>query len=189
MGLPVPSQSLSGYGTANRRFDGLAAVIIERVTASCSKRTGAKYAGPRQPLNLTTVVTRTRPGSTRTAATNRKCRSSVSMIASVEKVKRLFAHVTASSEQHSGQLLLLGCAGQPDVAAALERTTTRRIGYVSRLLRETGLTPAVADLRATLAYAAYLGHAQLALTTPGALPRTSQDRKELIDELATVLLG
>jgi hypothetical protein len=57
------------------------------------------------------------------------------------------------------------------------------------LLRETGLTPAVADLRATLAYAAYLGHAQLALTTPGALPLTSRARKELIDELAAVLLG
>src|SRR5947209_8756448 len=61
--------------------------------------------------------------------------------------------------------------------------------HSSRLLRETGLTPAVADLRATLAYAAYLGHAQLALTTPGALPRTSRARKELIDELAAVLLG
>jgi hypothetical protein len=57
------------------------------------------------------------------------------------------------------------------------------------LLRETGLTPAAADLRATLAYAAYLGHAQLPLTTPGALPRTSRARKELIDELAAVLLG
>lgn len=107
----------------------------------------------------------------------------------VEKVKRLFDHVTASSEQHPGQLLLLGCAGQPDVTAALERTTTRRIGYVSRLLRDTGLTPAVADLRATLAYAAYLGHAQLAHTTPAALPRTSRARKELIEELAAVLLG
>ncbi len=106
-----------------------------------------------------------------------------------EKVKRLFVHVTASSEQHPGQLLLLGCAGQPDVAAALERTTTRRIDYVARLLRDTGLTPAVAGLRATLAYAAYLGHAQLAHTTPGVLPRTSRARNELIDELATVLLG
>lgn len=106
-----------------------------------------------------------------------------------EKVKQLFAHVAASSEQHPGQLLLLGCAGQLDVAAALERTTTRRIGYVSRLLRDTGLTPAVADLRATLAYAAYLGHAQLAHTTPGVLPRTSRARKALIEELAAVLFG
>jgi len=106
-----------------------------------------------------------------------------------EKVRRLFAHVTASSEQHPGQLRLLGCAGQPDVAAALQRTTTRRIGYVARLLCDTGLTPAVASLRATLAYAAYLGHAQLAHTTPGVLPRTSRARSDLIDELATVLLG
>jgi AcrR family transcriptional regulator len=106
-----------------------------------------------------------------------------------EKVKRLFAHVTASSGQHPGQLQLLGCAGQPDVAAALERTTTRRIVYVSRLLRDTGLTPAVADLRATLAYAAFLGYAQLAHTTPGALPGTSRARKALIEELAAVLLG
>lgn len=44
--------------------------------------------------------------------------------APAEKIKQLFAHVTASSEQHPGQLLLLGGAGQPDVAA--QHSTNRR---------------------------------------------------------------
>ncbi len=83
--------------------------------------------------------------------------------------------------------------------AALGRTAIE-FGTVNRWLprsggrrrsssSETGLTPAVADVRAMLAYAAYLGHAQLAHTTPAALPRTSRARKELIEELAAVLLG
>lgn len=105
-----------------------------------------------------------------------------------EKARALVAHVTASSEHHPGQLLLLAATDHPDVAAAVERTTAARIGYVARLLRESGLTPAVARRRATLAYAAYLGHAQIAHTTPGVLPVTRRGRRALADELATALL-
>jgi hypothetical protein len=61
-------------------------------------------------------------------------------------------------------------------------------GYVARLLREAGLTPARARRRAVLAYAAYLGHAQLVLTTPGVLPRSDRARRAYVDEIADVLL-
>jgi hypothetical protein len=82
----------------------------------------------------------------------------------------------------------MASAGCPDVAAAVERVTSRRIGYVARLLREAGLTPARARRRAVLAYAAYLGHAQLVLTTPGVLPRSDRARRAYVSEIADVLL-
>ncbi len=105
-----------------------------------------------------------------------------------QKARSLLAQVTASNERHPGQLLLMASAVHPDVAAAVERVTSRRIGYVARLLREAGLTPATARRRAVLAYAAYLGHAQLMLTTPGVLPRSDRARRAYVDEIADVLL-
>jgi len=53
------------------------------------------------------------------------------------------------------------------------------------LLRSSGLTPAAAHRRATLAYAAYLGHAQLVLSVPGVLPQNTRGRRALITELST----
>jgi AcrR family transcriptional regulator len=88
-----------------------------------------------------------------------------------------------------GELLLLAGTEHPDVAAAVERVTRRRIEYVARLLRSGGLTPAVAQRRATLAYAAYLGHAQLAQSVPGVLPDSARGRRALITELGATLLG
>src|SRR6266571_4302142 len=55
------------------------------------------------------------------------------------------------------ELLLLADAAHPDIGAAIERVTDRRIEYIARLLRGAGLTPAAAQRRATLAYATYLG--------------------------------
>src|ERR1700761_2471100 len=99
-----------------------------------------------------------------------------------EKARLLFGWVTASSPEHPGQLRLLAAADHPDVSAALNRATRRRVAYVARLLREAGQPSGVATRRATLAYATYLGHAQLAHFTPGLLPATSKGRRELLDE-------
>jgi AcrR family transcriptional regulator len=106
-----------------------------------------------------------------------------------DKAKKLFAQVTASGEHYPGQLSLLAATDHPDVAAAVERATQRRIDYVAQLLRECGLTPAVAQRRATLAYAMYLGHAHLVRTTPAVLPSTPRARRALVDEMAAVMLG
>jgi AcrR family transcriptional regulator len=105
-----------------------------------------------------------------------------------DKAARLFAHVTASNVRSPGQLLLLAGTAHPDVRAAVERTTARRIDYVARLLRETGLPAATARRRATLAYAAYLGHAQLVRTTPGVLPASAKARRALLAEMVGVFL-
>ena len=116
------------------------------------------------------------------------------VIASVEaqsddprkRAELLVAEVTAG--RHPGELLLLAGTDHPDVAAAVERVTSRRIEYVAKLLRSAGLTPAVAQRRATLAYAAYLGHAQLVQSVPSALPQNTRGRNALIAELADLVL-
>lgn len=106
-----------------------------------------------------------------------------------EKARSLFARVTASSARYPGQLSLLAAADHPDVAAAVERSTKRRVDYVAGLLRKAGLQPAVAKRRAVLAYAAYLGHAQLVRTSPDVLPDTPRTRRALVDEMAAILLA
>jgi AcrR family transcriptional regulator len=106
-----------------------------------------------------------------------------------EKARLLFGWVTASSTEHPGQLRLLAAADHPDVRAALERATRRRVGYVARLLHEAGQPEAVAARRATLAYATYLGHAQLAHSTPGLLPATDSERRDLLAELTRILFA
>lgn len=104
-----------------------------------------------------------------------------------ERARRLFAMVIEASERHPGQLVLLASADHPSVAAALDRATRRRIDYVAHLLRSAGLAAPIARRRAILAYAAYLGWAQLAHTTPGVLPRRGAARRALRDEMSQLL--
>jgi AcrR family transcriptional regulator len=106
-----------------------------------------------------------------------------------ERARLLFGWVTASSADYPGQLRLLASADHPDVRAALDRVTRRRIGYVARLLRDAGQPADVAARRATLAYATYLGHAELAHSAPGVLPATARDRRDLLDELTRILFA
>lgn len=93
-----------------------------------------------------------------------------------------------TTDRNSGELLLLAGSDHPDVAAAVERVARKRIEYLGRLLRAAGLTPAVAQRRALLAYAAYVGHALLAASTPGVLPDTARARRALVSEMAEVVL-
>lgn len=107
----------------------------------------------------------------------------------VERARLLIRMVTEHSLDNPGQLRLLATADHPDVRAALETATRRRIGYVARLLRAAGLPAAVARRRAVLAYAAYIGHAQLADSTRGVLPAGSAARRALLTELTDLLLA
>ena len=118
-----------------------------------------------------------------------------------DQVQQLFAAVTTSARP--GELRLLNAAGQQAagqqagqqspgqqaVAAAVERVTLRRIAYVARLLRATGLGAAAAERRARLAYAAYLGYVQLTQSVPAALPRTPRARRALVAEMTAALVG
>ena len=68
------------------------------------------------------------------------------------------------------ELALQASASQALVADTLKRVTKRRLDLMINLYVELGLSPASAKGRALLAYTAYLGHAQLAHSTPALLP-------------------
>jgi AcrR family transcriptional regulator len=104
-----------------------------------------------------------------------------------DQLEQLFAAVTTAARP--GELRLLNAVDQPAVAAAVERVTLRRIAYVARLLRATGLGAAVAERRARLAYAAFLGHVQLTRSVPAALPQTPRSRRALVAEMTAALVG
>ena len=103
-----------------------------------------------------------------------------------KKAETLAEEVTTG--QRPGELLLLAGTDHPDVAAAVERVARRRIDYLARQLRSSGLTPAAAQRRALLVYTAYLGQALLAASAPGVLPDSARGRRALVGEMAELVL-
>ena len=69
------------------------------------------------------------------------------------------------------ELALQASASQPLVASVLHRVTSRRLELMTSLFVELGLYAGPGPGPALLAYTAYLGHAQLAHSTPALLPR------------------
>lgn len=111
--------------------------------------------------------------------------------ASADPAERARLFVRTLAEQavdQPGQLRLLAVADHADVAAALETATQQRVDYLAKQLRALGVARAAAGRRATLAYAALLGYAQLAATTTGVLPAGPRPRRALLDELSETLL-
>ncbi|MEU6701821.1 TetR/AcrR family transcriptional regulator [Pseudonocardia sp. NPDC046786] len=77
---------------------------------------------------------------------------------------------TAGTVGSSVELALQAAIGRPAVAATLARVTRRRLDYLTGLFGELGFTAEEARSRGTLAYTAYLGHAQLAHAAPDLVP-------------------
>ena len=73
------------------------------------------------------------------------------------------------------------------VAPVLARVTERRMSTLVTLFAEHGLSKAQARDRALLAYAAYLGHAQLAHATPDRLP-TGKAFTAYVDRIVETLV-
>jgi AcrR family transcriptional regulator len=86
-------------------------------------------------------------------------------------------------------LALLAHASHPVVGPALERVTRARIDGTVRLFARLGFRPAQARRRALLAYSAYLGHAQLAHSTPAVLPATKAARRAYLDHVLRALIA
>lgn len=103
-----------------------------------------------------------------------------------KKAEALVEEVT--NGQRPGELMLLAGTDHPDVAAAVERVARKRIDYLARQLRGSGLTSAAAQRRALLIYTAYLGHALLAASAPGVLPDSARGRRALVSEMAELVL-
>jgi AcrR family transcriptional regulator len=107
--------------------------------------------------------------------------------APVRQFRRLVTAVIERAEQDRVGPALLASAAHPAVAPALERVTTARLDLIGLVLGRFGFPPAEARRRALLAYSAYLGHAQLARSTPGVLPATRAGRRSYLEDAIAAL--
>ena len=102
--------------------------------------------------------------------------------APASQFRRLVASVIERAEQDRVGPALLASAAHPAVAPALERVTAARLNLIVTVLRRLGFPPAEARRRALLAYSAYLGHGQLAHSTPRVLPATTAGRRAYLND-------
>jgi AcrR family transcriptional regulator len=96
----------------------------------------------------------------------------------VARLDRLISVVTKVVRESPADILILA-SQDPAVRARVTGVVARRIGYIERLLVESGVSRAEARSRAVLAYAAYLGHAVLEAATPEALPHSAAARRRM----------
>ena len=107
--------------------------------------------------------------------------------APASQFRRLVASVIERAEQDRVGPALLASAAHPAVAPALERVTAAQLDLITLVFRRLGFAQAQARRRALLAYSAYLGHGQLAHSTPGALPATRAGRRAYLDDAIRAL--
>lgn len=81
-----------------------------------------------------------------------------------KRIERLFEG--AGGREPTIYFQLGAAADHPLVAPVLERVTERRLAALAATFRECGLAPAIARERAALAYATYMGLAQLRRDSP-----------------------
>jgi AcrR family transcriptional regulator len=107
--------------------------------------------------------------------------------APASQFRRLVVAVIERAEQDGVGPALLASATHPAVGPALERVTAARLSLIAAVLRRLGFSPAEARRRALLAYSAYLGHGQIAHSTPGVLPATKAGRRAYLDDAIRAL--
>lgn len=105
----------------------------------------------------------------------------------IDRLRRLIARVIVIAEQDAVGPALIANARHPAVQPILSRVTEARIGVTTELLRGLGFDPDEARMRATLAYSAYLGHAQLTHSTPELMARSEQERLAYLEHVLQAL--
>ena len=103
------------------------------------------------------------------------------------QLRALIVRVIRAAENDRVGPALLATASHPAVADVLTRATRARIDVITTLLRQLGFPADQARHRAVLAYSAYLGHNQLAHSTPAELPATKDARRAYLDHVVRVL--
>jgi AcrR family transcriptional regulator len=107
--------------------------------------------------------------------------------APASQFRRLVAGVIGRAEQDRVGPALLASAAHPAVAPVLKRVTAARLDLIAVVLRRLGFPAAEARRRALLAYSAYLGHGQLAYSTPGVLPANQAGRRAYLSDAIRAL--
>jgi len=105
----------------------------------------------------------------------------------VDQLRLLITTVVEAAERDPIGPALLATAGHPAVAPVLARVTATRVGAITAIFARLGFTRAQARDRALLAYSAYLGHAQLAHSTPDLLPADRAGRRRYLDHVVRML--
>lgn len=163
---------------------GLAAVAVEPLAASLGATKGSFYwhFKSRDAL-LDAAIERWEKETT----TDVVAEITAAQDAPADQFRRLVVRVIERVERDRVGPALLASATHPAVALALERTTAARLGVIATVFHRLGFPAAEARRRALLAYSAYLGHGQLAHSTPRVLPRTKTERRAYLDDALRAL--
>ena len=97
----------------------------------------------------------------------------VARLPPVERLEALFGAASEGTIDPMWAVLVQLSAHRhdPRIGPVLERVTRRRLAFLTRTWASAGLDPAEAERRAWLAYSAYLGMVQLAVSAPEVVPR------------------
>ncbi|MEU4447267.1 TetR/AcrR family transcriptional regulator [Actinosynnema sp. NPDC050801] len=111
----------------------------------------------------------------------------------VDKLGEGFRAALATEVVAGLEPALVAHADHPAIAPVLTRVIERRIAYLAEVYAELGLTPAVARRQAVVAYAAFLGWADLRRVAAGVVPEVAADGprgraalKHLIEQMTVV---
>jgi AcrR family transcriptional regulator len=163
---------------------GLAAVGVEPLAASLGTTKGSFYWHfENRDALLQAAISRWEKETTTDVVADLTARPGAPAI----QFLRLVVTVIERAEQDRVGPALLASAAHPAVAPALERVTAARLGLIASVLRQLGFPAGESRRRALLAYSAYLGHGQLAHSTPGVLPATQAARRAYLDDAIRAL--
>ncbi|MFG2292077.1 TetR/AcrR family transcriptional regulator [Streptomyces sp. NPDC048603] len=109
----------------------------------------------------------------------------------LKRARALFEVALGDEEIAGLEPAIVAQVDHPAVAEVLDRVTRTRLGYLTRVFADLGLSDGDARRRAVAAYAAYLGWIELRRAAPQAAPETVVDgegAREALDHLVELLV-
>jgi AcrR family transcriptional regulator len=163
---------------------GLAAVAVEPLAVGLGATKGSFYWHFKSRDNLLSAAIERWEKETTTDVV---AEITAAQDAPADQFRRLVVRVIERAERDRVGPALLASAAHPAVAPALERVTAARLRVIATVFHRLGFSAAEARRRALLAYSAYLGHGQLAHSTPRVLPRTKTERRAYLEDALRTL--
>ncbi|MGH3632116.1 MAG: TetR/AcrR family transcriptional regulator [Sciscionella sp.] len=162
---------------------GLAAVAIEPLAARLGATKGSAYWHfPNREALLVATLERWENEHTEAVIAATEAESEP-----VAKLRLLYGSAIVHASGNLIVLALLGAVNDPVVAPFVRRVNRRWLSYLAGLYRDMGLRTKQARRRALLAYSAYLGLAQLAVSSPESVPSTKAARIAYVEEAVASL--
>ncbi|MGE0170340.1 TetR/AcrR family transcriptional regulator [Nocardioides sp.] len=152
---------------------GLAAVAVEPLAKALGTTKGSFYwhFADRNALLAATLELWERRDTDRVIAAIDESQDALTRLRNLLHLAFTSVQDGSAGTAGSVELALQASASHPLVATTLVRVTERRLAALTGLYTDLGLSKTQARDRGLLAYAAFLGHAQLAHATPGLLPK------------------